>query len=79
MRYRLVSRECNIDYSRRLPPNYHKKWFFKKNGKIMSGFLKIRDFFLKIRLRKTVEFSVSDTGDPLILTCLSKPIAGTTV
>ena len=28
----------------------------------MSGFLKICDFFL----RKTAEFSVSDTGDPLV-------------
>ena len=37
----------------------------------MSGFLKIRDFFKKSVLRKTAEFSVSDTGDPLILTCLS--------
>ena len=36
----------------------------------MSGFLKIRDFFKKIVLWKTAEFSVSDTGDPLILTCL---------
>ena len=36
----------------------------------MSGFLKIRDFFKKSVLRKTAEFSVSDTGDPLILTCL---------
>ena len=36
----------------------------------MSGFFKIRDFFLKSVLRKTAEFSVSDTGDPLILTCL---------
>ena len=71
MRYRQVSRECNIDFSQRLPPNYHKKWLItKKNGKTMSRFLKIRDFFLKIRLRKTAEFSVSDTGDPLILTCL---------
>ena len=42
----------------------------KKNGKTMSGFLKIRDFFLKSVLRKTAEFSVSDMGDPLILTCL---------
>ena len=72
MRYRQVSRECNIDFSRRLPPNYHKKWLLpkKKNGKPMSGFFKIRDFFLKSVLRKTAEFSVSDTGDPLILTCL---------
>ena len=38
----------------------------------MSGFLKIRDFFKKSVLRKTAEFSVSDTGDPLILTCLIK-------
>ena len=44
--------------------------FLKKNGKTMSGFLKIRDFFKKSVLRKTAEFSVSDTGDPLILTCL---------
>ena len=36
----------------------------------MSGFFKIRDFFLKSVLRKTAEFSVSDTGDLLILTCL---------
>ena len=36
----------------------------------MSGFLKIRDFFLKSVLGKTAEFTVSDTGDPLILTCL---------
>ena len=36
----------------------------------MSGFLKIRDFFKKSVLRKKAEFSVSDTGDPLILTCL---------
>ena len=36
----------------------------------MSGFLKIPDFFKKSVLRKTAEFSVSDTGDPLILTCL---------
>ena len=29
-----ISRECNIDFSRRLPPNYHKKWLLtKKNGK----------------------------------------------
>ena len=34
--------------------------------------MKIRDFFLKIRLRKTAEFSISDTGDLLILTCLLK-------
>ena len=44
--------------------------FKKKNGKTMSGFLKIRDFFKKSVLLKTAEFSVSDTGDPLILTCL---------
>ena len=37
----------------------------------MSGFFKIPDFFLKSVLRKTAEFSVSDTGDPLILTCLN--------
>ena len=36
----------------------------------MSRFFKIRDFFLKSVLWKTAEFSVSDTGDPLILTCL---------
>ena len=36
----------------------------------MSGFFKIRDFFLKSVLRKTADFSVSDTGDPLILTYL---------
>ena len=36
----------------------------------MSGFFKIGDFFLKSVFRKTAEFSVSDTGDPLILTCL---------
>ena len=65
MRYRQVSRECNIDFSWRLPPNYHKKWLLtKKNGKTMSG------FFLKSVLRKTAAFSVSDTGDQLILTCL---------
>ena len=46
--------------------------FNKKNGKTMSGFLKIRDFFKKSVLRKTAEFSVSGTGDPLILTCLVK-------
>ena len=34
----------------------------------MNGFFKIRDFFKKSVLRKTAEFSVSDTGDPLILT-----------
>ena len=44
--------------------------FNKKNGKTVSGFFKIRDFFLKSVLRKKAEFSVSDTGDPLILTCL---------
>ena len=44
--------------------------FNKKNGKTMSGFLKIRVFFKKSVLRKTAAFSVSDTGDPLILTCL---------
>ena len=38
----------------------------------MSRFLKIRDFFKKSVLRNTAEFSVSDTGDPLILTCLCK-------
>ena len=38
----------------------------------MSGFLKIRDFFKKSVLRKTAEFSVSDTGDRLILTCLQQ-------
>ena len=38
----------------------------------MSGFLKIRDFFKKSVLRKMAEFSVSDTGDPLILTCLRR-------
>ena len=71
MRYRQVSRECNIDFSRRLPPYYHKKWLLtKKKSKTMSGLLKIRDFFLKSVLRKTAEFSVSDTGDRLILTCL---------
>ena len=37
----------------------------------MSGFFKNRDFFKKSVLLKTAEFSVSDTGDPLILTCLS--------
>ena len=37
----------------------------------MSGFLKIRDFFKKSVLRKTADFSVSDRGDPLILTCLA--------
>ena len=36
----------------------------------MSGFLKIRDFFKKSVLWKTAEFSDSDTGNPLILTCL---------
>ena len=35
----------------------------KKNGKTMSGFLRIRDFFFKIRFAE-------ETGDPLILTCL---------
>ena len=40
----------------------------------MSEFLKIRDFFLKSDLRKTAEFSVSDTVDQLILTCLNKLI-----
>ena len=70
MMYRQVSRECNIDFPRRLPPNYHKKRLLTKNGKTMSGFFKIRDFFLKSVLRKTAEFSVSDTGDPFILTCL---------
>ena len=44
--------------------------FNKTNGKTMSGFLKMRDFFKKSVLRKTAEFLVSDTGDPLILTCL---------
>ena len=44
--------------------------FNKKNRKTMSGFLKIRVFFKKSALRKTAAFSVSDTGDPLILTCL---------
>ena len=38
----------------------------------MSGFFKFRDFFIKSVLRKTAEFSVSDTGDLLILTCLVK-------
>ena len=41
--------------------------FNKKNGKTISR------FFLKSVLRKTAEFSVSDTGDPLILTCLVVP------
>ena len=45
--------------------------FNKKNGKTISGFLNIRDFFKKSVLRKMAEFSVSDTGDWLILTCLS--------
>ena len=36
----------------------------------MSRFLKKRYFFKKSVLRKMAEFSVSDTGDPLILTCL---------
>ena len=44
--------------------------FNQKKRKTMSGFLKIHDFFLKSVLRKTAEFSISDTGDPLILTCL---------
>ena len=64
MRYRQVSRECNIDFSRRPWQYYHKKWLLTKNGKTI-------DFFLKSVLRKTAEFSVSDTGDPLILTCLA--------
>ena len=38
----------------------------------MRGFLKIHDFLKKSVLQKTAEFSVSDTGDPLILTCLSQ-------
>ena len=47
-RYRQVSRECNIDFSRRLLPNYHKKWLLtKKNGKTVSGFFKICVFFFK--------------------------------
>ena len=46
--------------------------FNKKNGKTMSEFLKIRDFFLKSDLRKTAEFSVSDTVDPFILTYMSE-------
>ena len=29
-RYCQVSRECNIDFSRQLPPNYHKKWLLTK-------------------------------------------------
>ena len=29
-RYRQVLRECNIDFSQRLPPNYHKKWLLTK-------------------------------------------------
>ena len=61
MRYCQVSRECNIDFSRRLPPNYHKKWLLtkkKKTGKTLSGFLKIRDFLKKSVLRKTAEFQL---------------------
>ena len=49
--------------------------FNKKNGKTMSGFFKIRDFFLKSVLRKTAEFSVSDTGDPFFLTCLNMVVS----
>ena len=66
--------DINIDFSRRLPPNYHKKWLLTKKRKTMSGFWKICDFFKKSVLRKTAEFSVSDTGDPLILTCLNKRV-----
>ena len=41
-----IVRSRNIDFSRRLPPNYHNKWLLtKKNCKTMSGFFKIRDFF----------------------------------
>ena len=36
----------------------------------MSGFLRIRDFFFKNPFCGKRQFSVSDTGDPLILTCL---------
>ena len=71
MRYRQVPRECNIDLSRPLPPNYYKKWLLTKKTVRLSGFLKICDFFLKIRFAETAEFSVSDTGAPLILTCLN--------
>ena len=51
--------DINIDFSRRLPPNYHKKWLLTKKTKTVRPVL-----------RKTAEFSVSDTGDPFISTCL---------
>ena len=41
----------------------------------MSGFFKIPDFFFKIHFAEKGRFSVSDKGDPLILTCL--PMAKT--
>ena len=48
-RYRQVSRECNIDFSRRLLANYHKKWlFYKKTVRLWADFLKSVIFF-KIR------------------------------
>ena len=46
MRYCQVSRECNIDFSLRLPPNYHKKWLLtKKTVRLLADFWKSVIFF----------------------------------
>ena len=58
MRYRQASRECNIDFSRRLPPNYHKKWLLTKktNGKTERIFENPWFFFKNLFCRKRQSF-----------------------